>query len=365
MKHSERTRENMKHSERTRENLIKHFLDYPKAQITDIFKYLHQSSLGCGHMVASEDGAIDYISREHASMTETKTAPIETLDGEYSRVSLSWLDGGLCAKTLGKLFFRSAKEEPDGKDALFSKLEIAKELVNSGKLPFSPDEFKRQLSEWQNKGFPAVHHSKEFRVEYAPAYRVIGNEYVKFLPLFSLIDKKLGEGSLTVAIEGGSASGKTTLSALLSDLYDCTVFHMDDFFLRPEQRTKQRLSEVGGNVDRERFFDEVLLPLSEKKTVSYSPFNCGTQRLEPPITVEPKKLVIIEGAYSMHPSLAQFYDLSVFLRIEPKFQKERILKRNTPTLANRFFDEWIPMEQKYFENTNAAERCDMVIKITK
>ena len=40
---------------------------------------------------------------------------------------------------------------------------------------------------------------------------------------------------------------------------------MDDFFLRPEQRTEERLKEVGGNVDRERFLEEVARPLTNKK----------------------------------------------------------------------------------------------------
>ena len=40
-----------------------------------------------------------------------------------------------------------------------------------------------------------------------------------------------------VAIDGRCGSGKTTLAARLQkDLY-CRVFHMDDFFLRPQQRT--------------------------------------------------------------------------------------------------------------------------------
>lgn len=354
----------MKNSERTRENLIKHYREYPKLQITDIFKYLYQSSFGCGHMAASEEGSIKYVSGEYSAMTKSEMPLTEELDGAYARVSLMWIDNGLSSKTLGKLFYRSVKEEPNGKSVLCSKLEMARELINEGKLPFSIGEFEKQLFEWERNGYPAVHHSEEFRKAYSPAYRVISKEYVKFLPMFARIDKALaGDASLTVAIEGGSASGKTTLAKLLSELYDCTVFHMDDFFLRPQQRTAQRLSEVGGNVDRERFFYEVLKPLSERKTVCYRPFDCGTQTLASPITLEAKRLTFVEGAYSMHGELADFYDLSVFLDIEPEYQRERIQKRNTEAFAKRFFDEWIPMENEYFSKTHIAERCDMVIKI--
>ena len=50
-----------------------------------------------------------------------------------------------------------------------------------------------------------------------------------------------------IAIDGSCTSGKTTLAAALQEKYLCGVFHMDDFFLRPEQRTDERFAEPGGN----------------------------------------------------------------------------------------------------------------------
>jgi uridine kinase len=136
---------------------------------------------------------------------------------------------------------------------------------------------------------------------------------------------------------------------------------MDDFFLRPEQRTADRLAEVGGNVDRERFFDEILKPLAENREITYSRFDCSTQSLCPPTMVTPGHLTVIEGAYSMHPLLAPHYDLSVFLDINREQQRERILKRNSPQFAERFFNEWIPLEQKYFSQMNIKEKCTLTI----
>ena len=182
-----------------------------------------------------------------------------------------------------------------------------------------------------------------------------------FLKLFEKIDSLLKNGRCIVAIDGGSASGKTHLSSILKSKYDCTVFHMDDFFLRPEQRTKKRLAEVGGNVDRERFLEEVLIPLSKNQTVTYRKFNCSKMELSPNESVSPKLLTVIEGAYSMHSELRGYYDLSVFLEISPDLQRERILKRNTPKMAERFFNEWIPLENTYFSKMNIKEICDIVI----
>ena len=185
-------------------------------------------------------------------------------------------------------------------------------------------------------------------------------EYIR--PLLVRIDRLMAERErVLVAIDGGSASGKTTLGELLQNVYGCPVFHMDDFFLRPEQRTPERFSELGGNVDRERFLSEVLLPLREGKAVDYRRFDCKTFTIASPSRIEPGRLNIIEGAYAMHPDLAPYYDLTVFLAVSAEKQRERILKRNAPAQAELFFDRWIPFEQRYFAALNVPERCDLTI----
>lgn len=184
-----------------------------------------------------------------------------------------------------------------------------------------------------------------------------------FFPLFCKIESMADKDSITFAIDGGSGSGKTTLGKMLEQKYDCNIFHMDDFFLRPKQRTKERFLEAGGNVDRERFLETVLLPLSKKETIDYVKFDCGTFTLLPAKKMTPKRINIIEGSYSMHPDLAWAYDFGVFLEISSSLQEERIRKRNSPELAKRFFEEWIPMERKYHEEMKVKERCELKIFI--
>lgn len=353
----------MNNSERTRELLTKHCQRYPKLQIRDVFKFLHQSTFGCEHLVSSLETATQYISKEYADIHHEGEEEIEVLDGAYSRVHLSYLDKGLTANTLAKLFVASSKKEKESSCELLFKLGVAKELIREGTLPFSEDEFDKAVSEWQEKDFCAIHHSDIFRENYHPSYRVISNDYIPFLPLFAEVDKRLTKGKITIAVEGSSASGKSTLSDLLYDIYGCSVFHMDDFFLRPEQRTPQRFAQVGGNIDHERFLSEVLEPLSKGENVTYRKFLCSSMTLGEEERVIPKELVIVEGAYSMHPELAKFYDFSVFLDISEQLQRERILHRNSPQMAQRFFTQWIPLEKTYFEKTDIRNRCDMIIKI--
>ena len=166
--------------------------------------------------------------------------------------------------------------------------------------------------------------------------------------------------TVIVAIDGNCTSGKTTLAKQLAEIYDCNIFHMDDFFLRPEQRTVERYAEIGGNVDYERFNEEILLPLKSGKLFSYRPFDCSTFQLTEPVTVSPKKLNIIEGTYSLHPYLGDVYDLKIQLTITPELQRARVLQR-PEFLHKRFFEEWIPMENRYFDGFGIPEKCDLVI----
>lgn len=184
------------------------------------------------------------------------------------------------------------------------------------------------------------------------------------MELLQAIDERLPrQERLLLAIDGGSASGKTTLAALLGQRYGCPVFHMDDFFLRPEQRTPQRLAEPGGNVDRERFFSEVLQPLRQGGPASYRRYDCRTGQLLPPVLRQAGQLNVIEGAYSMHPELSALYDLSVFLAVSPETQRRRILQREPAFKQQLFFQKWIPMENRYFQAFSIPERCDLRIEI--
>lgn len=184
------------------------------------------------------------------------------------------------------------------------------------------------------------------------------------MELLQAIDERLPrQAHLLLAIDGGSASGKTTLAALLAQRYGCPVFHMDDFFLRPEQRTPQWLAEPGGNVDRERFFSEVLQPLRQGGPASYRRYDCRTGQLLPPVLRQAGQLNVIEGAYSMHPELSALYDLSVFLAVSPEMQRRRILQREPAFKQQLFFQQWIPMENRYFQTFSIPERCDLRIEI--
>ena len=166
---------------------------------------------------------------------------------------------------------------------------------------------------------------------------------------------------MIVAIDGRCASGKTTLAAALSERYGYPVVHMDDFFLRPEQRTAERLATPGENVDHERFLTEVLKPLHSGEMVSYRPFSCRTMTIGDPIALPRAAVTVVEGSYACHPLLRDLYDLRVFLDVDSATQMERILCRNGPEKAEEFRRKWIPLEELYFSELDVAVHCDLIL----
>ena len=177
----------------------------------------------------------------------------------------------------------------------------------------------------------------------------------------SLIEKALtGKKQILVAIDGPCASGKTTLAESLSRRLACPVIHMDHFFLRPEQRTPDRLAEPGGNFDRERFTAEVFTPLREGRSFAYRPFVCSTMSLGEPIEVQRSPVILIEGSYSCHPDLRDVYDLCLYTSVSPEEQEKRLLLREGEAKLAVFKAKWIPMEEAYFKAFNVAANCHVL-----
>ncbi|RQW75851.1 uridine kinase [Lysinibacillus composti] len=185
--------------------------------------------------------------------------------------------------------------------------------------------------------------------------------FTSYNPIFKLLEDCAEKSKHTiVAIDGNAASGKSTLAEFIKEHFDCNVFHMDDFFLPMSMKTKERLQEPGGNVDYDRFLHSVLKPLHDHEVVYYQPFNCQTQTLGEVNKIQPKKLNIVEGVYSMHPILYPYYTHSIFLSVDPDVQLERIAKRNEQKVQ-QFITQWLPLENRYFDYYQIKSKCQLFI----
>lgn len=187
----------------------------------------------------------------------------------------------------------------------------------------------------------------------------------RFAPVKEAIEKLLQDDTKTqiiVAVDGRCASGKSTLGRYLQTVFEANLFHMDDFFLQSHQRTKERLAEVGGNVDYERFLEEVITPLLAGREIHYRIFDCKKMQLADERFVPVKRLNIIEGSYCRNPYFGDIYDLKVFLHIKEAEQLENIRKRNGAEKLEMFQTRWIPKEEAYFEKFGIKETSDIVVE---
>ena len=128
-----------------------------------------------------------------------------------------------------------------------------------------------------------------YRANYCPAYRIVKTEYRDYFDVFTTIDSLLQtQQTVIVAIDGNSGAGKSTLANLIASVYDCNLFRMDDFFLTPELKTEERLKEIGGNVDYQRFKEEVIRGIQSGKEFQYQVYDCQEMKLREKVVVHPK-----------------------------------------------------------------------------
>lgn len=169
-----------------------------------------------------------------------------------------------------------------------------------------------------------------------------------------------GKRPVVIGIDGMAASGKTTITALLEQVLDASVIHMDDFFLPQGFRTPERLRTPGGNVYYERFKQEVVPYLRCGELFGYRVYDAHKHVYTGTRVIEPKPVIIVEGSYCMHPELGDIYDLKLFSKVSPEEQMQRI-KATRARVADMYKAMWIPMENRYHQAFDIEAKCDLVI----
>lgn len=373
----------MSNSDRLEDILVNHYKKYPRMQMQDLVKLIYQNEFAGGHMVNNKAESLERLREELAGIRNASGSPVpgsglfEDIGNGSCRLHLRGFGSRLVSlETINSIFVYTANANKGSMAGFEDKLEVLRDLCGRGILPYSVSSLDDYLSVYKMKGCPPVSHSETYREAYSPAYRVVSSVFRDYFEVFcridALIDRLSNQSecntpraarSVNVAIEGNSGAGKTSLAALLREVYDCNVFHMDHFFLTPDLRTQERLNEAGGNVDYVRFKKEVINGLKSGKEFSYQIYDCSKGSLDQTVNVIPKTLNIIEGSYSMHPTLAESYDLKIFLSIDAKEQSRRILERNGPFMHEKFLSLWIPLENRYFSELDIVSKCDIVISV--
>ena len=178
----------------------------------------------------------------------------------------------------------------------------------------------------------------------------------------ALIEARLHKQErVIVALDGMSCSGKSTFAKALTEKFSGSVVHMDDFFLPRDQFTEEMQALPGGNMDRDRFRAEVLLPLAAGEDFAYRAFSCGEQAFLPDTVPVSGRLVVVEGAYALLPPWGKYYDLALFLQVSAEEQQGRLLLRNGVKGMVPFLTRWIPREESYFTACDVRNRCDAIV----
>lgn len=303
---------------------------HPFSTRQDLYKLIVQSCLGNGHLITSPEDSFQALQKEKSIAGKDS---LQEIGNGFIRVPLSYM-----------------KEEDL---LLWNEL-----FIESAKKRSTQRLFDQAL---QNYGFVdegIVSHSQEYKEHYDPHYRVFRKEYVDYFEVFKVALHALQEHRV-LSIDGPCASGKTTIGKILSSFLECPCIHMDDYFLQANQRTAQRLEEPGGNIDYERFHQEINDAWNQNQPIHMRSYDCSSQTLRREVIVEKSPILIIEGSYAHHPYLDDMQAFKIFMDIEPSIQKERLQKRSPDKFVD-FIEKWIPMEEKYFHAFSIKEKSDYV-----
>lgn len=179
--------------------------------------------------------------------------------------------------------------------------------------------------------------------------------------LISELENRLiqrGNNPCIIAIDGDSASGKSTLSIFLAKRFDANIAHIDSFYLPFDKRRECSSCHI----DYPRILSTIIHPFHAKQALEFYTFNPHIDQITDRFNQPYKNILILEGSYSFHPDLRPFIDISIGMRISEQIQKERIVKRSSLEVYERFRSIWIPKEKSYQQESDLFDSVDYILE---
>jgi len=146
---------------------------------------------------------------------------------------------------------------------------------------------------------------------------------------------------VTVAITGGSASGKTTFAKTLAEeprTFSSVILHQDFYFKDwseyPEEVREQVVTANHPNAVRWEALVEHIQQLVNRQPIRTPVLGTrAAARGDEPVTIQPCDLVIVEGHLILcNEKLRTLMDVKLFIDVEPH---ERVLRRLLRDVAQR------------------------------
>lgn len=195
-----------------------------------------------------------------------------------------------------------------------------------------------------------------------------------FQHALSQIGRRLASSSrpFLIAIDGASGAGKTTLASALAASLDAVLIPSDDFYaahipdvqwnqFTPEQRYLHVL-------DWRRLRQAALEPLRAGQPARWQPFDFdhprpdGTYPLRSAFTERAaKSVILLEGAYSARPDLADLIDFSILVDVPQAVRHARLAQREAAAFLRAWHERWDAVERYYFTQVRPPSAFDLVL----
>jgi para-aminobenzoate synthetase len=179
---------------------------------------------------------------------------------------------------------------------------------------------------------------------------------------------------LLVAFDGASGTGKSTLAALVAARLGATLVPSDDFFSAQltdaDWDARSPAERATDAIDWRRLRAEALEPLLAGRPARWFPFDFsagarpdGTYGFSTWAEVrEPKPVVVVEGAYSCRPELADLIDWSVLVDVPVEVRRRRLARREDARFLAAWHARWDAAEHWYFSHVRPESAFDRVVK---
>jgi uridine kinase len=178
---------------------------------------------------------------------------------------------------------------------------------------------------------------------------------------------------VVVALDGGSGAGKSTLATWIEAAFDTALIPLDDFFAAdvPDGQwdaftVEEKLARV---FDWARVRAEAIEPLWEGRTARWHAFDFasgprpdGTYGMEAAAKERaPADVILIEGAYSASPALADVVDLAILVNVPVEERHARLRDREEAGFLERWHARWDAVEAHYFHEVRPRDSFDLVV----